>query len=158
MMAHRIPIYKVQLVREGSCGTDYKATRSPGEAAANFRAFLDPDVLDREVFAVAMLDGKNRMVGLHVVSQGTLNACLVHPREIFKAAILANAAAVILCHTHPSGDPAPSAEDLNLNARLVDAGRLLGVEVLDHVILGAGGCYDSLRERGQMNGSGRQER
>ncbi len=74
------------------------------------------------------------------------NSSLVHPREVFKAAILANAAAIICVHTHPSGDPSPSAEDMEITRRLVEAGKILGIEVLDHVIIGD--RWVSLKERG----------
>ncbi len=83
-----------------------------------------------------MLDRKNRLIGINTVSIGNLTASIVHPREAFKPAILANAAAVVLGHNHPSGDPQPSREFRTLTKRLVDAGKLLGIEVLDHVMLG----------------------
>ncbi len=96
-----------------------------------------------------MLDGRNVLIGLHHVSTGSLTTTLVHPREVFKAAILANAAAVILVHNHPSGDPAPSAEDVALTTRLRDAGDLMGIRVLDHVVLGAHGAFRSLGAGGR---------
>ncbi len=89
------------------------------------------------------------MIAYHEVSRGTLYATLVHPREVFKAALLANAAAIILTHNHPSGDPAPSPDDMALRRRLVDAGTLIGVDVVDHIIIGDG-CYVSFRERGWL--------
>ncbi len=107
-------------------------------------------LLDQEHFVVLMLDTKNRVVGSKTISVGTLNSTLVHPRECFKPALVRSAAAVILCHNHPSGDPTPSAEDVALTQRLREAGRLLGIEALDHVILGEAGRYVSLRERGQL--------
>ena len=85
-----------------------------------------------------MLDRKNKMIGVNTVSVGSLTASVVHPREVFKPAILGNAAAVICGHKHPSGDPQPSQEDRALTTRLVDAGKLLGIQVLDHVIVGDG--------------------
>jgi len=87
---------------------------------------------------VVLLDRKNKVIGLNTVSVGSLTASICHPREVFKAAILANAAAVILGHNHPSGDPQPSQEDRVLTARLAAAGQLLGIEVLDHIIVGDG--------------------
>lgn len=83
-----------------------------------------------------LLDGKNRLAGFNVVSIGSLTASLVHPREVFKAAILANAAAMIVVHNHPSGDPTPSAEDIAITQRLRQAGELLGISLLDHVVIG----------------------
>ena len=94
-----------------------------------------------EVFAILCLSTKHRVIAYHEVSRGTLDATLVHPREVFKAVLLANAAAVILFHNHPSGDPTPSADDVQLTRRLVDAGTLLGVDVLDHIIVGDGRYY-----------------
>ncbi|MDF0673238.1 MAG: JAB domain-containing protein [Nitrospira sp.] len=92
--------------------------------------------LDREHFAVVSLTAKNKPIGFHVVSVGSLTLSVVHPREVFKAAILQNAAAVILAHNHPSGDPTPSSEDKFLTGRLVEAGDILGIRVLDHIVFG----------------------
>jgi len=93
------------------------------------------------------LDGKNRALGFHIVSVGTLTASLVHPLEVFKLAILANVAAIIVVHNHPSGDPTPSAEDVAITQRLRQAGELLGIRVLDHVVVGDGASPCSLRQR-----------
>ena len=87
---------------------------------------------------LAMLDRKNNTIGIHTVSIGSLTASVVHPGEVYKPAILANAAAILLCHNHPSGDPHPSQEDRVLTQRLVEAGKLLGITVLDHIVLGDG--------------------
>jgi DNA repair protein RadC len=94
--------------------------------------------LDREHFKILLLNTKNHVTQVHTVSVGSLNASVVHPRECFRPAIAAQAAAVILVHNHPSGDPEPSVEDINLTRRLVAAGDLLGIKVLDHVIIGFG--------------------
>ena len=91
---------------------------------------------DREIFAVMLLNTKNRVIGINVVSVGSLTASVVHPREVFKAACLANATNIILTHNHPSGDPAPSKEDISITSRLVQAGRLMDIPVLDHIIIG----------------------
>lgn len=103
--------------------------------------------LDREHFVAVLLDTKNRVLASELISIGSLDASLVHPRELFKAAIRYSASAVILVHNHPSGDPTPSEADATCTRRLADAGRVLGIEVLDHVIIGDG-RYVSLRERG----------
>ena len=100
-----------------------------------------------EVFGVLFLSTRHRVIAYHEVGRGTLDTVLVTPREVFKAAILANAACVILCHGHPSGDATPSPEDVALTRRLAMAGTLLGIEVVDHIIV-AGTSYLSLRERG----------
>jgi DNA repair protein RadC len=94
------------------------------------------DGVDREHFVILMLDRKNQIIGINTVSIGSLTASVVHPREVYKPAILSNCAALVLAHNHPSGDPHPSQEDRALTARLVEAGKLLGISVLDHVILG----------------------
>lgn len=100
----------------------------------------------KEYFLTLHLDGKNRIVCVDVVSIGSLNQSIVHPREVFKTACLSNAAAIILVHQHPSGDPAPSREDMEITRRLKEAGELLGIRVLDHIIIGEG--YVSMTERG----------
>jgi DNA repair protein RadC len=102
--------------------------------------------LDREVFYVLLLDGKNRVRAEVRVSEGSLTAALVHPREVFAPAIRDGAAALILVHNHPSGDPTPSAEDAAITERLRRAGDLLGIRVLDHVVIGRTG-YTSMAER-----------
>ncbi|HHI69350.1 MAG TPA: JAB domain-containing protein [Planctomycetes bacterium] len=99
----------------------------------------------QERFLLLCLDGKNRVLRVHQVSQGTARTALVHPRDVFFPAIAARALAVVLVHNHPSGDPRPSREDLELTDRLRKGGELLGIEVLDHVIIGEG-SYVSLAE------------
>jgi DNA repair protein RadC len=94
--------------------------------------------VDREHFVVVLLNRKNQVIGVNTVAVGSLTAAVVHPREVLKPAVLANAAAIILVHNHPSGDPSPSTEDQQLTTRLVQAGRILGITVLDHVIIGDG--------------------
>ena len=107
------------------------------------------DELDREVFGVVPLNGKNEALGFHVVSVGTLTASLVHPREVFKVAMLTNASAIIVAHNHPSGDPTPSAEDRAITERLKQAGELLGIRLLDHVVLGHA-SYHSFVDAGEL--------
>ena len=104
--------------------------------------------LDREHFVVLLLDTKNQVLGSPTISVGTLCSSLVHPREVFKPAIKASAANVILAHNHPSGSIAPSAEDRQVTNRLAQAGKHIGIEVLDHVIIGEG--YLSMKERGML--------
>jgi DNA repair protein RadC len=94
-----------------------------------------------EQFGVLLLDTKHRALRTSVISIGTLDASIVHPREVFREAVAAGAAAIVLFHNHPSGDPAPSPEDIGLTERLVAAGVLMGIEVVDHIILGDGQCY-----------------
>lgn len=118
----------------------------PKDAAEVARAVLPTD---REGFAVIHLDTRLRVRSVEVISIGTLNATLVHPREVFKGAILANAAGIILSHNHPSGNPDPSREDIGMTKRLVAAGKLMGIDVLDHVIV-AGPSFYSFKSRGAL--------
>jgi len=93
---------------------------------------------DREIFYALMLDSKNRLIGVNLVSQGGISSAIVVPMMVFKPAIIANSPAIICTHAHPSGDPAPSREDRDCTARLVQAGAILGIRVLDHIICGDG--------------------
>jgi DNA repair protein RadC len=102
-----------------------------------------------EHFGIVMLDTKHRMLRVRVISIGCLDSTVVHPREVFREAAAAAAAAIVLFHNHPSGDPTPSADDLALTARMVKAGAIMGIDVLDHVIL-ADQRYFSLAESGQL--------
>ena len=95
------------------------------------------------------LDTKNKVIGIFEISRGSLNASIIHPRDIFQRAILVNAASVILVHNHPSGDPTPSPEDIALTKKLVEAGRVMDITVLDHVIVGEE-RFVSLKEQGQL--------
>ena len=102
----------------------------------------------KEYFLALHLDGKNRIICLDVVSMGSLNQSIVHPREVFKTALLSSAAAIILIHQHPTGDPTPSREDREITRRLKEAGDLLGIMVLDHIIVGE--SYLSFVEMGLL--------
>ncbi len=119
--------------------------QSPEEAAR----YLLPRYSTRpvETFGLLALDARNRLRREVVVSVGCLTASLVHPREVFQEAVVSRAAALVLFHNHPSGDPEPSVEDLSLTRRLAAAGSLMGIEVLDHLVLGAG-RFVSLKDRG----------
>lgn len=103
----------------------------------------------QEEFAVLLLDGRNQVIRESVISKGTLNASLVHPREVFRSAVREAAASLVLVHNHPSGDPAPSGEDLRVTRRLVEAGQVVGIRVLDHVVIADQGYY-SFREEGEL--------
>jgi len=144
-----IPGFRIALVREpGVKLAERPQIRVAAEAAPLLAQYIGDT--DREVFAVALLTVRHRVLGLHTVSVGCLTSSLVHPREVFKPAILAGSAALLLVHNHPSGDPEPSAEDIALTRRLTAAGQLLAIEILDHLILGEAGRFVSLRERGVM--------
>lgn len=103
--------------------------------------------LDREHFRALLLNIKNQVISVEDISVGSLNSSIVHPREIFKTAIRRSCASMILVHNHPSGDPTPSQEDIEATKRLLEGGRILGIDVLDHVIIGDG-RYVSLKEKG----------
>ncbi len=141
------PGFRVPLVREpGVKLAERPSLKTPAEAARVLAEYIGER--DREVFVVALLTIRHRLIGAHTVSVGCLASSLVHPAMVMKPAILASAACLVLSHNHPSGDPEPSAEDVALTRRLVAAGQLLGIEVLDHVVLGEAGRYVSLKERG----------
>ena len=131
---YSVPRYRIGLVREASYETETPKIHDSASAAHALRPVFEG--LDREQFVVACLDAKHAIIGVNVVSMGSLTLAIVHPREVFKPAILLNAGALICAHNHPSGDPAPSPEDRLLTKRLREAGELLGISLLDHVILG----------------------
>ncbi|MGI6308040.1 MAG: RadC family protein [Dethiobacteria bacterium] len=103
----------------------------------------------KEYFKIILLNTKNQIISLEDISVGSLNASIVHPREIFHVSIKKSAAAIILVHNHPSGDPHPSREDLEVTTRVAEAGKILGISVLDHLIIGEG-KYFSLKEKGLL--------
>ena len=144
---YRIPNFNLVLVREGSNRTDCKTIRGPEDAYEIARQELD--ISPCEKFLAILLNTKNMVIGTSVVSSGTLNASLVHPREVFQRAILSNAAAIIVAHNHPSGNTTPSPEDIALTAKLVESGKVLDIPVLDHIIVGHYG-YVSLKEKGLL--------
>jgi DNA repair protein RadC len=120
---------------------------APKKVAEFFRS-LDTENLTQESFWVLLLDRKNALLDLVEISRGTIDASLVHPRDVFTTAIVGGAVSVILVHNHPSGVAEPSSEDLMLTRRLAQAGQVLGIPVTDHVILGSGGSFESLSEQG----------
>lgn len=141
-----LSLVKVQIVCE-RLDAPRTEVSSPVMLAELFRKMFD--VHDREVFVAFFLDARQRLTGVHVVSIGSLNASIVHPREGFKAAIAHNAAGIAFAHNHPSGDPEPSPEDVAVTRRLRQAGELLGIEVVDHVVVTATG-FVSLKVRGNL--------
>jgi len=137
-LPYRVPRYRVMLVCEHSGSPSTVPIQTSTGAAALLRPCFEG--LDREQFVVCGLDAKHAVIGINVVSVGSLSLSIVHPREVFKALILMNAAAWLCAHNHPSGDVTPSQEDRVLTKRLREAGELLGITLLDHLILGDR-CY-----------------
>ena len=122
---------------------------SPEEAYNAITTITNVQEEAQEVFGILILNTKHKVVAVHEISRGTLSGSMVHPREVFKPAVLHNAAAIICFHNHPSGDPTPSREDVEITKRLVEAGKIMAIEVLDHLIVGDE-RYVSLKERGVM--------
>jgi DNA repair protein RadC len=121
--------------------------RSPQDA---FKLLL-PELayLQKEHFVCLFLNTKNHVIAKETLSIGSLNASIVHPREVFRAAIKRSSASIVCAHNHPSGDPTPSPEDIQITKRLVDVGTLIGIDVLDHLVIGHD-CFYSLKEHGHM--------
>ena len=142
---HRIPVVKVELVRERHLMSEYNRITCSEDVAKLLSVYLAG--ADREHFVTLLLDTKHKVIGLNTASVGILDASIVHPREVFKPAILAGAQAVIVGHNHPSGDPTPSTNDLQVTKRLVEAGKIIGIDVLDHIVVGHE-SYVSFLERG----------
>jgi DNA repair protein RadC len=151
-MPYRVARYRLLLVKDGTVPTTWDRQLRQSRDVADLMAGVVAG-LDREAFFVVLVDGKNRVSAINLVSLGSLTAALVHPREVFKVAIAGSAAALVLVHNHPSGDPTPSAEDLSLTRRLCEVGDLVGIKVLDHLVLGDRGRFRSLADDGLLGGS-----
>ena len=146
-VAKRINIVSIKMVKESSFLYQTRTISSPKDAYEMIKEQLEG--LDREQFIIACLNTKNEPTNISVVSLGTLNKAIVHPREVFKTAILSNAASIMAFHNHPSGETTPSQQDIQLTHRLVEAGELLGIKLLDHLIIGDG-TFTSLKEKGYL--------
>ena len=121
-------------------------------APSNILPFIEKYRLRKqEEFVVITLNGSHEIIKVRTISKGLVNRTLVHPREVYRMAIKDNAAAIILTHNHPSGNPAPSIEDIEITNRMISAGKIIGIEVLDHVVIAKKGYYSFLEE-GQLNG------
>lgn len=143
-----IPQVELSMVREIKI-SGQKYNSSEEVARSEFaRSLLKSD---REKFICMHLNIKNQIISFEVVSTGSLTSSLVHPREVYKGAILSNSASVIFMHNHPSGDPEPSTDDMEITKRLEKAGNILGINVLDHIIVASGGFY-SFRQHNLIGG------
>lgn len=145
--AKRVNIVSLKLVKESSIPYKERSIRSPEDGYKLMKHFLGD--LDREAFIVISLDTKNQPVSINICHVGSLNASIVHPREVMKSAILSNAASIMLGHNHPSGNSSPSKEDVEVTKRLAEAGKIVGIELLDHIIVGDDE-YVSLKEKGYV--------
>ena len=146
-VAKRINIVSIKMVKESSFLYQTRQILSPNDAYEMIKEQLEG--LDREQFIIACLNTKNEPTNISVVSVGSLNKAIVHPREVFKTAILSNAASIMAFHNHPSGETTPSQQDIQLTHRLYEAGELLGIKLLDHLIIGDG-SFTSLKEKGYL--------
>lgn len=140
----RVDIVKIKMCKEGSIMYGARKISSPSDAVNLIGEFMGDS--DREEFIIIAIDTKNQPTAINVCSIGTLNATLVHPREVFKMAILANANSIIIAHNHPSGDVSPSKEDINITTKLKEAGDIIGINITDHLIIGSGN-YMSFKEQ-----------
>lgn len=113
-----------------------------------YEKLKDMENLIQEAFVVLLLDSKNQLIRRKLITLGTVSSSLVHPRETFREAIIEGASSIILGHNHPSGDPTPSSEDIRVTKQLINAGEIIGIKVLDHIVIGEDGSYLSLRESG----------
>ena len=145
--AKRVDIVSIKMVREGSTKYENRKIETPFDAYVLLKNFLEDS--DREKLLVVCLDTKNQPINICTVSVGTLNSSLVHPREVFKTAILSNSNQIMLAHNHPSGISAPSNEDKAMTSRIKDAGVILGIELIDHIIIGSN-QYFSFKENKLM--------
>ena len=154
-MHYMTAVVQLPLIREPR----KERIRSPDEVAGICSDLRD---LAQETFHVLMLNTRNTLINRHMVTVGLIDASLVHPREVFRQAVMENASAVVLVHNHPSGDPTPSAEDLRITKQLVEAGKILDISVQDHVIIGreseSAKVFTSLREQGLCDFSAKDGR
>jgi len=139
-------VYERQVVREDA--PEYLVETRFTSPQQVFEIFEELRYETKEHFICLHLNGKNRIICIDRVSVGNLNQSLVHPREVLKTAVMSSAAAIILVHNHPSGDPAPSREDIEVTHRLKEASDILGIKLLDHIIIG--NSYTSFTEEGRL--------
>lgn len=124
------------------------AIKSPDDAVSVGRGFMRIHEEPEEYMYMICMNTKNKIIGVFEISHGSVNSSIVTPREVFQKALLANAVSIIVMHNHPSGDCTPSREDIEVTKRLVEAGKIVGIEVLDHIIVGD--LYSSLKEKGYV--------
>lgn len=145
LRSKRVDIVSIKMCKESSILYEPRTITSPFDGVKLLRPFLENQ--DREQFIVVCLDSKCQPTAIHVCIIGTLNTSLVHPREVFKVAILSNASSILIAHNHPSGDPEPSNEDVQITKRINEAGNIMGIKLVDHIIIGDNGRYVSMKEK-----------
>lgn len=143
----RVNVVNVELVKESSFLYGNRAILSPSESVDLFNPLIGNK--PKEHFVVACLNTKNEPINVSTVSIGTLNKCIVHPRDVLQVALLSNANSIIVCHNHPSGEPTPSEQDISITHRLNECCELMGIKLLDHIILGNKN-FISLKEKGYL--------
>ncbi|MBI5020554.1 MAG: hypothetical protein HZB59_03885 [Ignavibacteriales bacterium] len=138
--------------RFSDCSTTYPSLKdskiyinSPSDVSQHFQFLFKDQVKER--FVVLWLNSANRVIGFEIVTEGILNSSLIHPREVFRGAIVATSASAIIIHNHPSGNPEPSSDDLSITKQIVEAGKIIGIPIHDHIII-ADDNYTSFAERG----------
>jgi DNA repair protein RadC len=156
-MAYKLKTFSVSFVSEPDAFLNGTPTCSADDVQRVARSIYSTLDADKEHFVLLSLNNKNRINGFKVISTGSLTASLVHPREVYRAALAFCAAAVVFVHNHPAGDPAPSAEDIEITKRLKQAGDILGIRVLDHIVLGDADRYFSFSDKGLLEFPTRRE-
>ena len=145
----KIDIVKIQMVKDGTLDYGRKAIRGPQDLAELGHKFIKN--ADREIFLLVSLNSRNHINCIHVVSIGTINTALVAPREVMKIGILSSAAGIACIHNHPSGDPDPSNDDIQITNRIAECAKLFGIGLIDHVIISDDGKYESFLEKGLIS-------
>jgi DNA repair protein RadC len=149
-VAYRLKTFRIQFVAEPAESPVGSPCRSSTDVDSVARSIFQTLDADKEHFVLLAMNNKNRVNGFKVISTGSLTASLVHPREVWRAALHLCAAAVIFVHNHPSGEPAPSQEDIEITRRLKETADVLGIRVLDHVVLGNDHRFFSFSDRGLL--------
>lgn len=144
----RVDIVTVKLVKEKSISYLPRVISKPQEVAKLFSNFIKDS--DKEQFVICCLNTKNQPTNISIISIGCVDSTLVHPREVFKVAILSNASAIILCHNHPSGNTEPSKDDKMITERICEVGKIHGIKILDHIIIGDDNNFLSFKEAGYI--------
>ena len=148
MLKQSVPIIHLEMVKDAEITYGGMKMENAEEAATLIKKFLGD--VDRECLVVCATDIKMKLVHIQLTAMGAINYCPVSISDIFKVALLSNAANILLFHNHPSGDVTPSEDDIQVTKRVMEAGKLLGIPLLDHIILGEGDSFYSFRESGRF--------